>query len=170
MIHHVKVRKSIRKMIKTLEHQIRELDELIDDYIQSDDDLQHKDRLLQSTPGIGPQTSAMLLSHLPELGQLNRHQIAALVGVAPYDRKSGKQNRGAHIAGGRKNVRCMLYMAALTARNWNPAIRHFSKTLEKQGKSFKVVMTASMRKLLIISNAIIRDQQLWTAKKILKNT
>jgi len=170
MIHHVKVRKSIRKMIKTLEQQIRELDELIDDYIQSDDDLQHKNRLLQSTPGIGPQTSAMLLSHLPELGQLNRHQIAALVGLAPYDRKSGKQNRGAHIAGGRKEVRCMLYMAALTARTWNPAIRHFSQTLEKQGKSFKVVMTACMRKILIISNAIIRDQQLWTSKKILKNT
>ena len=63
----------------------------------------------------------------------------------------------------------MLYMAALTARTWNPAIRHFSQTLEKQGKSFKVVMTACMRKLLIISNAIIRDQKLWTAKKILKN-
>ncbi len=169
MIHHVKVRKSIRKMIKTLEYQIRELDELINDYIQSDDDLQHKDHLLRSTPGIGPQTSAMLLSHLPELGQLNRHQIAALVGLAPYDRKSGKQNRGAHIAGGRKEVRSMLYMAALTARTWNPAIRHFSQTLEKQGKSFKVVMTASMRKLLVISNAIIRDQQLWTLKKILKN-
>lgn len=170
MIHHVKVRKSIRKMIKTLEHQIRELDELIDDYIQSDDDLQDKDRLLRSTPGIGPQTSAMLLSHLPELGRLNRHQIAALVGLAPYDRKSGKQTRGAHIAGGRKEVRCMLYMATLTARRWNPKILHFAKTLENQGKPYKVIMTACMRKLLIISNAIIRDQKLWSTKKILKTT
>jgi transposase len=170
MIHHVKVRKSIRKMMKVLEHQIRQLDELIDEQIQADDDLQHNDRLLRSTPGIGPHTSAMLLSHLPELGQLNRHEIAALVGLAPYDRKSGKQDRGAHIAGGRKQVRCMLYMAALTARNWNPSIRHFSETLEKQGKSFKVVITACMRKLLVICNAIVRDQQLWTPKKYVKNT
>jgi transposase len=170
MIHHVKVRKSIRKMIKTLEQQIRELDELINDYIQSDDDLQHKDRLLQSTPGIGLQTSAMLLSHLPELGRLNRHQITALVGLAPYDRKSGKKDAGSHIAGGRKEVRCMLYMAALTARRWNPKILHFAENLEQSGKPFKVIMTACMRKLLIISNAIIRDQELWSAKKILKNT
>jgi len=168
MIHHVKVRKGIRKMIKTLEHQIRELDELIDEHIQSDDDLQQKDRVLRSTPGIGPQTSAMLLSHLPELGQLNRHEVAALVGLAPYDRKSGKQDRGAHISGGRKQVRCMLYMAALTARTWNPSIRYFSESLEAQGKSFKVVMTACMRKLLVICNAMVRDQQVWSPKKNVK--
>ena len=156
-------------MIKTHQQQLRELDKLIDDYLQSDDDLQHKDRLLQSTPGIGPQTSAMLLSHLPELGRLNRHQIAALVGLAPYDRKSGKQDRGAHIAGGRKEVRCMLYMAALAARRWNPNILHFSKTLEKQGKPFKVIMTACMRKLLIILNTMMRNGTLWKSEKITKN-
>jgi transposase len=170
MLHHVKVRKSIRKMIKTLEYQIRELDNLIDDHIQADDDFQHKDHLLRSTPGIGPQTSAMLLSHLPELGTLNRHQIAALVGLAPFDRQSGKQTRTAHIAGGRKEIRSLLYMAALTARRCNPIIRHFSLRLEKQGKSFKVVITACMRKLLVILNALIRDQILWTPRKILKNT
>jgi len=170
MIHHVKVRKSIRKMIKTIEFQIRELDDLIQDHIQANDDFQHKDHILRSTPAIGPQTSAMLLSHLPELGQLNRHQIAALVGVAPYDRQSGKQTRGAHIAGGRKEIRSMLYMAALTARRCNPAIRSFALRLEQQGKAFKVVITACMRKLLVILNALIRDQQLWTAKKILKTT
>jgi len=162
MIHHVKVRKSIRKMIKTLEFQIRELDELIQDHIQADDDFQPKDCLLRRVPGIGPQTSAMLLSHLPELGQLNRHQIAALAGVSPYDRQSGQQTRGAHIAGGRKEVRCLLYMAALTAYRCNPQIRRFAQTLQQQGKAFKVMITACMRKLLIILNAILRDQRLWT--------
>ncbi|OQB97455.1 MAG: Transposase [Candidatus Hydrogenedentes bacterium ADurb.Bin101] len=170
MIHHVKVRKSIRKMIHTIEHQIRELDDLIQDHIQGDGDFQQKDRLLRSVPGVGPQTSAMLLSHLPELGRLNRHQIAALAGLAPYDCKSGKQARASHIAGGRKPVRSLLYMAALTARRCNPVIRHFAELLEDQGKSFKVILTACMRKLLIILNAIIRDQQIWTPKKFLKNT
>ena len=165
MIHHVKVRKSIRKMIKTIEFQIRELDELIQDHIQANDDFQHKDHIMRSTPGVGPQTSAMLLSHLPELGRLNRHEIAALVGVAPFDRQSGKQLRPAHIAGGRKEVRSLLYMAALTARRCNPVIRQFAQRLEQQGKSFKVVITACMRKLLIILNALIRDQKLWTAEK-----
>jgi transposase len=168
MIHHVKVRKSIRKMIKTIAFQIRELDELIQDHIQANDDFQQKDHIMRSTPAIGPQTSAMLLSHLPELGRLNRHQIAALVGVAPFDRQSGKQTRGAHIAGGRKEIRAMLYMAALTARRCNPAIRSFAQRLEQQGKAFKVVITACMRKLLIILNALIRDQQVWTTEKFLK--
>jgi len=170
MIHHAKVRKSIRKMIKTLEYQIRELDDLIDEQIQADDDFQNKNQILRSAPGIGPQTTAMLLSHLPELGQLNRHQIAALAGLAPYDRQSGQQVRRAHIAGGRKEIRCLLYMAALTARTYNPAIRRFAQRLEAQGKPFKVVMTACMRKLLLILNALIRDQQVWTPKKFLKNT
>jgi transposase len=169
LIQQVQVRKSIRKMIKTLEYQIRELNDLINDHIQGNEDFQHKDRLLQSVLGVGPQTSAMLLGHLPELGQLNRHQVAALVGVAPYDRQSGKQARGAHIAGGRKEVRCMLYMAALTAYRCNPVIRHFARTLESQGKIFKVVITACMRKLLTILNALLRDQPLWSPKKFLKN-
>jgi transposase len=168
MIHHVKVRKSIRKMIKTLEFQIRELDELIQDHIQANDDFQHKDHILRSTPAIGPQTSAMLLSHLPELGHLNRHQIAALVGVAPFDRQSGKLSRSAHIAGGRKQIRAVLYMAALTARRCNPVIRRFALRLEEQGKAFKIVITACMRKLLVILNALIRDQQVWTTEKFLK--
>jgi len=170
MIHHVKVRKSIRKMIKTLEYQIHELDRLIQEHIQADDDFQGKDRILRSSSGVGPQTSAMLLSHLPELGRLNRHQIAALAGLAPYDRQSGNLVRGAHIAGGRHEVRCLLYMAAVTARRCNPTIRQFAQNLENKGKSFKVVITACMRKLLIILNAMIRDQQVWNNEKNLKNT
>lgn len=166
MIHHVKVRKSIRKMIKTLEFQIRELDELIQEHIQADADFHRKDHILRSTPSVGPQTSAMLLSRLPELGQLNRHQVAALVGLAPYDRKSGKQDRGAHIAGGRADIRSLLYMAALSAQRFNPAIKTFAQRLQEQGKPFKVVITACMRKLLITLNALLRDQITWTPKKL----
>lgn len=168
MSRHLKVRKSIRKMVKTLEYQIRGLDELIQEHIQTDDDFRDKDRILRSLPGVGPHTSAMLLAHLPELGQLNRHQVAALVGLAPFDQRSGKQVRPAHIAGGRKQVRCLLYMAALTARRCNPMIRHFAQRLEAQGKSFKVVLTACMRKLLVTLNAMIRDKQVWSTEKITK--
>lgn len=170
MIHHVKVRKSIRKMIRTIEYQIRELDKLIQDHIQGDDDLEHKDRILRSVPGVGPQTSAMLLSHLPELGCLNRHEIAALAGLAPYDRQSGKQVFRSRISSGRKEVRCVLYMAALTAYRCNPIIRRFAGELKSRGKSFKVMLTACMRKLLIILNALVRDQQLWNPEKKLKIT
>lgn len=170
MSRHVKVRKSIRKMIKTIEQEIHELDELIQDHIQADDDLRNKDRLLRSLPGVGPHTSAMLLAHLPELGQLNRHRVAALVGVAPFDHGSGKKILPAHIAGGRQQVRCLLYMAALTARRCNPMIRHFAQRLEAQGKSFKVVLTACMRKLLVTLNAMIRDEQVWSIEKITKTS
>ncbi len=170
MRHHAKVRNSIAKMIKALQTQIRQLDDLIQDHIQSDDDFRDKDTILRSTPGVGPQTSAMLLAHLPELGQLNRHEVAALVGVAPFDSQSGKQRGRSRIFGGRKEVRGLLYMAALTAKRCNPQIRKFAERLAHEGKSFKVVITACMRKLLVILNALIRDQIPWTPEKSLKNT
>jgi transposase len=166
---HPKVRKSVRKMLKTLAYQIAELDELIEQHIKSDDDFRKKDEILRSAPGVGPQTSAMLLSQLPELGQLNRQEIAALVGVAPYDFISGKFAGKSRIFGGRKDIRNVLYMAALTAIHWNPVIHRFSKRLAKKGKAFKVVITACMRKLLIILNTMIRNQTLWRPEKILKN-
>lgn len=162
---HPKVRKSVRKMIKTLDYQIAELDELIQQHIKSDDDFRKKDEILRSTPGIGPHTSATLLSQLPELGQLNRQEIAALVGVAPYDFSSGRFAGKSRIWGGRKEVRNILYMAALTAMRCNPAIRRFAGRLREQGKVFKVVITACMRKLLIILNTMMRNQTLWRTEK-----
>ena len=165
-VRHPKVRKSVRKMIKTLDYQIAELDELIQQHIKSDDDFRKKDEILRSAPGIGPQTSAMLLSQLPELGQLNRQEIAALVGVAPYDFRSGRFAGKSRIWGGRKEIRTVLYMSALTAMRCNPAIRSFSCRLREQGKAFKVVITACMRKLLIILNTMIRNQTLWRTEKI----
>jgi transposase len=164
MSHHQKVRKSIEQVIKVLDHQIAQIDELINEHIKSDDGFSQKDKILRSTPGIGPQTSAMLLSQMPELGELNRQEIAALAGLAPYDRSSGKWIGKGHIWGGRSEVRSLLYMAALTARRCNPVIRRFADRLESEGKAFKVVLTACMRKLLIILNTMLRNQTVWTAK------
>jgi transposase len=164
-VRHPKVRKSIRKMIKTLDYQIAELDELIRQRIKSDDDFRKKDEILRSTPGVGPHTSATLLSQLPELGHLNRQQIAALVGVAPYDFRSGRFAGRSRIWGGRKDIRCVLYMAALTAMRCNPVIHRFASRLIEQGKVFKVVITACMRKLLIILNTMVRNQTLWRPEK-----
>jgi transposase len=164
MIHHPKVKKSIKKMIKTLDFQIKEIDQLIAEQIDTDDDFKNKDRILRSAPGVGPQTSAMLIANLPELGKLNRQEIAALAGLAPWDRTSGKYNGKAHIWGGRKDVRSVLYMAAFTACRSNPTIREFAQRLKQDGKAYKVVITACMRKLLIILNTMIRNQTLWTPK------
>ena len=169
MIHHPKVKKSIQKMIKTLDFQIDQLDQLIREHIEADDDFKNKDRILQSTPGVGPQTSAMLLANLPELGSLNRQEIAALAGLAPWDRSSGKSDGKAHIWGGRKDVRRVLYMAAFTACRFNPVIRALALRLKQKGKAYKVILTACMRKLLIILNTMIRNQALWSPKISIKN-
>ena len=169
LVHHRQVRRSIQKMLKTLDRQIAEIDKLIEQHIQNNNDFQQKDRILRSTPGVGPQTSAMLLAQMPELGSLNRQEVAALAGLAPWDRASGKWLGKGHIWGGRKDVRSVLYMAALSARNCNPVIRRFAQRLEDEGKAFKVVITACMRKLLIILNTMIRSQTLWTVKMSLKN-
>ena len=162
MARHPKVRKSLQQVIRTLEGQIGKLDKLIRDNIESDDGLQHKDQLLQSFKGVGPSTSAMLLSHLPELGSLNRQEIAALAGLAPWDAQSGKWAGKSRIWGGRKEVRNMLYMAALVAIRWNPAIKKFYQRLISQGKEFKVAITACMRKILVILNTLIRNDTLWS--------
>jgi transposase len=169
MIHHPKVKKSIRKMLKTLDFQIDEIDRLIREYIDTDGDFKNKDRILQSTPSVGPQTSAMLIANLPELGSLNRQEIAALVGLAPWNHSSGKSNGKAHIRGGRKDVRSALYMAAFTACRFNPVIRELAQRLKQKGKAYKVILTACMRKLLIILNTMIRNQTLWSPKISIKN-
>lgn len=156
------VRKSLNKSIDALERQILDLDKLIRRNIESDDGLKRKDEIVQSVKGIGPGTSAMLLSHLPELGRLNRQEIAALVGVAPWDVQSGQWTGKSRIWGGRKCVRNMLYMAALAAIRSNPAIRAFYQRLDSKGKLFKVAITACMRKLLIILNTLVRNDCLWS--------
>ncbi len=169
-VRHPKVRKSIQKMIKTLDRQIDEIDQLIRNYIDTDVDFKNKDHILQSVPGVGPQTSAMLIANLPELGTLNRQEIAALAGLAPWDRSSGKSNGQMHIWGGRKDVRSVLYMAAFTACRFNPVIRSFAERLRGNGKAYKVIIIACMRKLLVILNTMIRNQTLWIPKISPKNS
>ena len=122
-------------------------------------------RLLRSVPGVGPAAAAVLVD-LPELGHLSRCQVAALVGVAPLNRDSGQQRGQRHIGGGRAYVRKVLYMATLSAVRWNPAIRVFYTRLCDQGKSKKVALVAAMRKLLVMLNAILRDQVPWQAQPI----
>jgi transposase len=147
-------RRSLEKMIKTLNSQIAELDEAIAKLVWNDDDWRRKAELLQSVPGVGDITSRNLLASLPELGKLNREQIVALAGLAPYNHDSGKLKGKRSIWGGRAEARQALYMAAVSARRCNPAIRAFAKRLESTGKIFKVVITACMRKLLVILNTM----------------
>ena len=120
-----------------------------------------KDEVLQSVPGVGPVLSVTLITDLPELGTLNRKQIAALVGVAPLNRDSGRLRGKRHIWGGRGSVRAVLYMATVTAVRHNPVLREFFAKLTAAGKIFKVAITACMHKLLIILNAMVRDNRRW---------
>lgn len=166
MARHAPVRKSLLKIIRTLERQLIDLDKLIRDNIESDDGLRHKDEIMQSFKGVGPGTSSLLLSHLPELGRLNRQQIAALAGLAPWTVESGPWVGQARIWGGRAEVRSMLYMAAMTAIRWNPIIRNFYQRLRSQGKRFKVAITACMRKMLVILNTLIRNDCLWSPQTL----
>jgi len=168
-IRHPQVRRSVQKMLKTLDRQIAQLDQVIQQHIETDDTFRQKDKILQSVKSIGPQTSAILLSQLPELGQLNRQQIAALVGVAPYDFRSGRYAGKAHIRGGRKDIRCALYMSVLSAMRFNPVIHRFARRLSAKGKLPKVVSMACIRKLLTILNTMVRNETLWCPEKILKN-
>jgi transposase len=153
-------RRSLEKMLKTINSQIAELDEAIVALVQSDDDWRRKAELLQSVPGVGEVSSCHLLASLPELGKLNREQIVALAGLAPYNHDSGKLKGKRSIWGGRAEVRQALYMAAFSARNHNPRIRRFAQRLEAAGKAFKVVLTAYMRKLLIMLNTMVKNNTL----------
>ena len=138
-----------------------EIDRQIKEFIRSSPVWRAKDDLLTSVPGIGDVVSSVIMAELPELGRLNRREIAALVGVAPFNRDSG-QFRGRRTTwGGRKSVRSVLYMATLVAIRRNPVIKEFYDRLCAAGKAKKVALTAAMRKLLTIINIMIRDQTRW---------
>lgn len=155
------IQKSLRASLDQLRKQLREIDGQIASLIDDHDDWQRQAKLLQSVPGIGPQTSATLLADLPELGKLNRQAIASLVGLAPFNRDSGQFRGRRMIWGGRASVRCALYMATLSATRYNPTISVFYQRLRTAGKSFKVAITASMRKLLVILNHLLKTNQPW---------
>ncbi len=156
-----KMRTDLQTHIQWLAHNLKELDDEIEDFVQGTPIWKEKDALLQSVPGVGPVTSRTMLAMLPELGQLNRQEIAALVGVAPVNRDSGRKHGKRRVFGGRAEVRSVLYMAALVAKKFNPRIRTFYERLIQQGKEKKVALTACMRKLLVILNAMMRSHQPW---------
>jgi transposase len=156
-----KMRSDIQAHIQWLSSSLKELDKEIEDFIESTPAWKDKDALLQSVPGVGPVTSATMLGMLPELGLLNRQEIAALVGVAPVNKDSGKKRGRRRVYGGRADVRSVLYMAALAAKKFNPVIRKFYERLIQQGKEKKVALTACMRKLLVILNAMMHSNQPW---------
>ncbi len=159
---HKPIQRSIQKVIDLLNKQLAEAEKQILETIdRDDDDWREKLKRLKSVPGVGDATAAALIAELPELGKLNRQQVAALVGVAPMNRDSGTLSGPRHITGGRKSLRNLLYMATLTARTYNPTIRAMAERLSKAGKPFKVMMTACMRKLLTILNAMARTGQNW---------
>lgn len=154
-------RKSIDKVLKTLEKQIVQIEAAIAKLIESNDDWNRKAQIASSVPGIGPATASTLVADLPELGQLNRAKVSTLVGVAPLNRDSGTSQGKRPIRGGRASVRSVLYMATLAATRCNPIIREMYRRLTKKGKPPKVALVACMRKLLSILNTMIRNNELW---------
>ena len=159
--HNPSVKAGIQAHIDWLKKRLDETDGELRKQIEESPLWRAKDDLLRTVPGVGPMTSAALLANLPELGSLNRHQIAALVGVAPFNRDSGRMRGKRSVWGGRSSVKATLYMAALSATKWNPAIKTFYERLCDSGKPKKVALTACMRKLLIVLNSMMKNNTAW---------
>ena len=157
----VGIRDSIEKHLSWLRQELQDLDDDLGTRLQSSPIWQERDSILQSVPGVGPVLSQTLMAQVPELGQLNRREIAALIGVAPFNRDSGTLRGRRTIWGGRAPVRAVLYMSALVASRHNPVIRVFYERLLLAGKTKKVALTACMRKLLTILNAMVKHHRTW---------
>ena len=158
------VRPRIEAHIAWLEQELKDLDEGLRQTLLRSPVWREKNDLLRTVPGVGEQVSLTLLAYLPELGTLDRRQIAALVGVAPFNRDSGTLRGKRAVWGGRARVRGVLYMGALTATRWNPVIRDFYQKLLAAGKSKKLALVACMRKLLVILNAMLKHGASWGDK------
>ena len=154
----------MQNVIRTLTREVRQAEKDLGAAIRACPAWAAKDELLQSIPGIGPVVSRTLLAEMPELGTLSREQAAALAGVAPINRESGQYRGKRMIAGGRALVRSMLYLAGQAARQGNEVLHAFSERLKAAGKPPKVIRIALARKLLIIANAVLRDNKAWTLK------
>ncbi len=157
---------SINTVIATLSREIEEVDKEIDDLIRKTPLWREQEKLLKTFKGVGSVVSRIILSKLPELGKLNRQEIACLVGLAPLNKDSGKMRGKRMISGGRKEVRDALYMAALTAIEHNIVIKPLYQRLMKAGKLFKVAITACMRKILIILNAMLKIKKPFQAPQV----
>lgn len=157
----VPVQKDIKDHITWLEKRLKDLDDDLDSTLRNSPVWREKDTLLQSVPGVGRVLSLSILSQLPELGRLNRRQIAALVGVAPFNCDSGSYRGRRRVWGGRTHLRGILFMATLASTRYNPVIKAFYGRLRASGKPSKVALTACMRKLLVILNAILKTKTPW---------
>jgi transposase len=157
----VPVRRNIQKMINMLEKQIGKVDTDIDKRIRNSPLWREREDLLTTATGIGKVTARTLLTQLPELGKLNRRQVAALVGLAPFNNDSGKRRGARSIRGGRAEVRSVLYMATVASLRFNPTIQSFFRRLVAAGKPKKVAIIACARKLLTLVNAMMRTQTVW---------
>lgn len=151
----------IQRHITHIQKQIEKVDVLLSKSIESCSQWQAKRKILESMPGVGEQVVYALLADMPELGQLNNKQVAALTGVAPYNRDSGSMRGKRRIRGGRHGIRTTLFMAAMSAVQHNPVIRSFYQRLVAAGKHKKVALTACIRKMIIMLNAMIRDGKMW---------
>jgi transposase len=160
---HPSTQRSIRRLLAQLQKELQVIEAELEQCIETSAELRAREQLLQSVPGVGPVLARTLLGGLPELGQIDRKQVGALVGVVPYNRDSGLWRGQRHIAGGRAHVRQALYiyMGALSAARWNPVIRDFYVRLCAAGKPKKVALVACMRKLLTILNSMLKHGQTW---------
>lgn len=163
------IRRWIEAHVLTLKTQLAQLDAAIALAVRASPSLQRRSEILTSVKGVGRLTAAVLIAELPELGQIGNKQIAALVGVAPFNQDSGTRRGERHIAGGRYSVRCALYMATLVAVRFNPVLRTFYRRLRDAGKPAKVALVAAMRKLITILNALVRDDTLWHPDQALQD-
>ncbi len=157
----VRIAKSIRRLVKALEKELAVIDGDIDDAVRGSPVWRAKEDLLASVPGIGKTIARTLLAELPELGSLDRRQVAALTGLAPWTRQSGQWRGKSFIGGGRADVRAALFMGAMVASRHNPTLKAFRDKLVAAGKPKLVAIIATARKLVTILNAIIRDKQPW---------
>lgn len=159
-----RLKKSIARLRKALEKELAELDGEIGDHVRGSPVWAEKENLLASVPGVGPVIARTLIAELPELGSLDRRQVAALVGLAPWTRQSGQWRGKSFIGGGRKSVRSVLFLGAMVASRHNPVLKRFRDKLVAAGKPKLVALIAVARKLLTILNAILRDKQPWRAE------
>lgn len=154
-------KKDVEQHIGWLDKHIAKIEDDLGKRLKASEVWCHKAALLDSVPGVGNITTFSVLADLPELGTLSRQKISALVGLAPFPDDSGKRHGARFIRGGRAEIRCVLYMATLSAKTHNPAIKAMFERLTEDGKPFKLAMTACMRKLLTILNAILKKDQMW---------